>query len=274
MVALKVRTDGSEAPGIITNISMGGNSSYAGYVRTKVLDDGKSYDAAIICYGQNDELDGFPENYEAIIRAIRKKYPDCSIISILESSQREYTEKMTTIQNICEHYNIPIADTIAAFFDSGSAYDVLVLDGIHLNDEGQKIYFKTVNSVIDENVSVYAGKMTDVDIVNKDVEKYNNFIWYGADKDFERVDDTSFVLQTTVSGIFGIDYMFESGENKADIFVDGKLYESPTVTFNYDFSQRHIMIVSDACTVEKGIKIVFKSKEQADGFQGICFSWK
>lgn len=49
---------------------------------------------------------------------------------------------------------------------------------------------------------------------------------------------------------------------------------SPTVTFDYDFSQRHIMVVSDNCTVEKEIKIVFNSKEQADGFQGICFSWQ
>ena len=46
------------------------------------------------------------------------------------------------------------------------------------------------------------------------------------------------------------------------------------VTFNYDFSQRHIMVVSDDCTVEKEIRVVFNSKEQADGFHGMCFSWK
>lgn len=84
-----------------TNVSMGGNASYAGYVRTMALDDDVGYDLAIICYGQNDGADGFSTNYESIIRAIRSKYPDCSIISILESSRREYTEKMTTIQSIC-----------------------------------------------------------------------------------------------------------------------------------------------------------------------------
>lgn len=50
-------------------------------------------------------------------------------------------------------------------------------------------------------------------------------------------------LNASASGIFGIDYTFESGDNKADIYVDGELYESPTVTFNYDSSQRHIMVV-------------------------------
>lgn len=38
----------------VTNVSMGGNTSYAGYVRTMDLDDSTDYDLAIICYGQND----------------------------------------------------------------------------------------------------------------------------------------------------------------------------------------------------------------------------
>ena len=68
--------------------------------------------------------------------------------------------------------------------------------------------------------------------------------------------------------------VYESGDNKADIYVDGELFESPTVTFDYDFSQRHILVVSDDCTVKNEIKVVFTSKEQADGFKGMCFSWE
>mgnify|MGYP004620859653 CR=1 FL=1 len=257
-----------------TNVSMGGNASYAGYVRTMALNDDVGYDLAIICYGQNDGADGFSTNYESIIRAIRSKYPDCSIISILESSQREYTEKMTTIQSICEHYSIPVADTIAAFNNSGKAYDDLTGDGVHPNDAGQEIYFETVKKLIDDNVAASTGKMEDVDVINADVHKFDNFVWYDASSDFERVDDTTFTISTSASGILGIDYTYESGDNKADIYVDGELFESPTVTFDYDFSQRHILVVSDDCTVEKEIKVVFNSKEQADGFQGMCFSWK
>ena len=62
---------------------------------------------------------------------------------------------------------------------------------------------------------------------------------------------STFTISTSASGTLCIDYTFESGDNKADIYVDGELYESPTVTFNYDFSQRHILGVSDDCTVEK-----------------------
>lgn len=258
----------------VTNVSMGGNASYAGYVRTMSLNDDVNYDLAIICYDQNDGTEGFSTNYESIIRAIRSKYPDCTIISILESSQREYTEKMTTIQSICEHYSIPVADTIAAFNNSGKAYDDLTKDGVHPNDAGQEIYFETVKSVIDDNVAASTGKMADVDVINADVHKFDNFIWYDANSDFERVDDTTFTISTSASGILGIDYTYESGDNKADIYVDGELFESPTVTFDYDFSQRHILVVSDDCTVNDEIKVLFTSKEQADGFKGMYFSWE
>ena len=218
--------------------------------------------------------DGFSTNYESIIRAIRSKYPDCSIISILESSQRTYTEKMTTIQSICEHYSIPVADTIAAFNNSGKAYDDLTSDGVHPNDAGQEIYFETVKKVIDDNVATSTGKMAEADVINDDVHKFDNLVWYDASSDFERVDDTTFTISTSAFGILGIDYTYESGDNKADIYVDGELYESPTVTFNYDFSQRHILVVSDDCTVKNEIKVVFTTKEQADGFKGMCFSWE
>lgn len=268
---LKTVNNGSVS---VTNVSMGGNASYAGYVRTMALNDDVNYDLAIICYGQNDGADGFSTNYESIIRAIRSKYPDCSIISILESSQREYTEKMTTIQSICEHYGIPVADTIDAFNNSGKAYDDLTGDGVHPNDAGQEIYFETVKAVIDDNVAASTDKMEDADVINADVHKFDNFIWYDAGSDFERVDDTTFTISTSASGILGIDYTYESGDNKADIYVDGELFESPTVTFDYDFSQRHILVVSDDCTVKNEIKVVFTSKEQADGFKGMCFSWE
>ena len=183
---------------------------------------------------------------------------------------------MTMIQSICEHYHIPVADTIAAFNNSGKDYDDLTNDGIHPNDAGQKIYFETVKTIIDNNIATTTGKMEHVDIINNDVNKFDNFVWYGSDTDFDRIDDTTFIMNPSlsISGVLGIDYTYESGDNKADIYIDGKLYKSPTVTFNYDSSQRHIMVVSDDCTVEKQIKIVFNSKEQANGFYGICFSWK
>lgn len=39
-----------------------------------VLNDAVDYDLAIICYGQNDDIDSFSRNDETIIQAIRSKY--------------------------------------------------------------------------------------------------------------------------------------------------------------------------------------------------------
>lgn len=99
---------------------------------------------------------------------------------------------MITIQNIYEHYSIPIADTIAAFSNSGKAYDDLTDEGVQPNEVGQEIYFETVKTVIDENVASSTGKMANVDRIDADVHKFDNFICYDASSNFKRVDGTNF----------------------------------------------------------------------------------
>ena len=255
-----------------TNISMGGNTSYAGYVRVAKLDDDINYDLAILCYGQNDNIDDFSLQYEALIRIIMNKYQNCSIISILESSQREYTEKMIAIQNLAKHYNIELADTIESF---SIFYDDLSNDGIHPNDKGQDVYFNVLKNVIIENVKNETCKIFNADIVNKQVVKFENYKIYDVNNDdFIKISDREYALKTSISGIMGIDYTYTQGDNNANIYIDGELYKSPMRSFDYDFSQRHILIVSEDCNVQNEIRIVFETPEQADGFQGIIFSWE
>lgn len=249
---------------------MGGNVSYAGYVRTMVLNDDIDYDLAVICYGQNDDDEQFSMYYESIIRALHSKYEKCSIISILESAQKGYTTKMKEIQNIADYYEIPVADTIEPFKDD---YDNLTYDDVHPNDEGHKLYAECIEKIIDKQVTVNTG-FPDYDRVpiNDSVTAFTNCDYIGVDQ-FEK-DDLTYIIHIEKSGIFGIDYSYVSGENKAQIYIDGELFSAPTVTFYYDFSQRHILIVSDDCTVDKEIKIIFGNEEQAAGFYGVCFSYK
>lgn len=302
----------SEAYGITvhtTNVSMGGNASYAGYVRTMVQDiqkntteDFKDYDLAIICYGQNDREADFSLYYETIIRALQSKYK-CNIIAILESSQRTYTEKMQEIQKICEHYRIPVADTIEPFNVSDDVYNSLSSDGIHLNEEGKKVYFEVLQDVIEAQIEkTDSGIGTPAINIGTDdkqgIEDYKHFLWIGTDgsntddssvvnqEGFIRKDDFTWFVKVSdiglsqIRGIMGIDYVYHSGENHAFVYIDGQEYVAPTVTFNYDFSQRHILRIPNEqdskgyCTVTDEITVVFETKEQADGFSGICFSNK
>lgn len=256
----------------ITNISMGGNTSYAGYVRTMVLKDNVNYDLAIICYGQNDREEDFSLYYESIIRAIQHKYKKCEIISVLESSQRNYTTKIQEIQQLCSYYYIPTADTISAFNNSGIGYENLTKDGIHPSDEGQEIYSETIKNVISNKLKNNIRIKRNLNPYNKDVVKFESCKYIGVDE-LKKVNETTFEIQLkNITGVLGIDYSFESGDNVANIYIDNQLSAAPTVSFNYDFSQRHIIIVNDDCNVNSGIRLEFGSSTQAGGFRGIIFS--
>lgn len=161
-----------------------GNTSYAGYARVASLKDQQGYDLAIICYGENDAKEDFSLYYESIIRTIRRKYPDCSVLSILESSQRAYTEKMQIIQQLSDAYGYLVVDTIAPFLTN---YDMLTGDGIHPNDKGQQIYFEEVFSVISKGVEEYRGKDPDMPSpVNASVADFDAFKAVTVDE-FERI---------------------------------------------------------------------------------------
>ena len=89
----------------ITNVSMGGNTSYAGYVRVMQLDEKENYDLVMVCFGENDAEADFAEYYEQLLQTIVERWPSCKLITILESSQREYTAKIQTIQRLSEQYH-------------------------------------------------------------------------------------------------------------------------------------------------------------------------
>lgn len=259
----------------LMNVSMGANTSYAGYARTKIqaLTDSKDYDLAIICYGQNDVDDDFSMCYESIIRAIRQEYEDCAIISVLESSQRDYTYKMQTIQQLAEYYGIEIADTIKSFSESDIGYDNLLADGTHPNDDGHDVYFQTVKSVIaaavKENKSV---ENTKLQPVNKEVEEFDTFRYFAEDE-FVRTDDLTWTLMgQTICGNIGIYNALTPEYNELQIYVDGELFMEYTPFVATDYLFYKIYRLKADCNVENEIKVVFGTVEQADNFRGLIFT--
>ena len=143
----------------ITNTSMGGSASYAGYCRLMQQDEKADYDIIIICFGANDLEEDFDLYYESILWNITRKYPDTCVYSILESSEREYTPKMNTILNLADYYGVKVIDTIDAFNESGYAYEELCDDGTHPNDLGHQIYYEKARDVLETDFAdgKYAG---------------------------------------------------------------------------------------------------------------------
>lgn len=259
----------------LKNISMAGNSSYAGYGRVMLLDDGIEYDLAILCYGQNDSTRNFDLYYESIIYAIQQKYPNCSFISVLESSQRSYTEKIQTIQEICEYYGYPTADTIAAFNNSGYAdpHTELTGDGVHLNEKGHQIYFETIKKIIDANVAGKVGAIEQKPLLNSNASQFKNCKFISVD-DFTKVDNLTYTIDTSVSGICGLYNIYQPGENKIDFYVDDELALQYDLNWKYSFTQTHIQILADDWTVKRSIKLVFQDEKIANSFKGLLFSYE
>lgn len=140
----------------VNNISIGLAISYQGY-NDVMKENLSNYDLVILCYGQNDrrilDVKQFNIIYEALIRQIRVKNPNCDIIPIIESPLREYNDYANSIISISNYYGFNYADTIKGFNTSGIDYLQLTTDGVFPNVKGYDIYFNTIKDIIDKNVS-------------------------------------------------------------------------------------------------------------------------
>lgn len=254
----------------ITNVSMGGTRSYAGYVRLMELSGEEDFDLAIVCYGENDLPEELSLYYESILYTIRHKYPDCKLMTILESSQREYTDKIKTIQSLSEYYGAYVVDTIAAFNDSGRAYEELCNDGTHPNDEGHKVYYEAVRPSMDLFYAERESKaLPSVEPVNQEVVNFDKFIYYPF-KDFTKIDDVTYELDTdTLSGTLGIDYTSVQGENHMLIYADGENVCDRHIIWELGFQMWFIEKVVDKCEIDSKIRLVFSSQEQMENFHGL-----
>ncbi len=259
----------------LKNISLGGNASYAGYVMESILDDDTDYDLIVFCYGENDGTATLAPEYEAMIRAARKKYVSCNMISVLESSQREYTKKMEAIEELSEYYDIEIADTIAKFNESGIAYEELTVDVKHPNDEGYRLYFETLKKIIEKETYLDTG----VDNIERiplrsDVSGYDSFRYFPAES-FIRKDDLTFELELDkgISGIIGLYHVFCPVTGDIVIKTDGSECIRKPMEWSFDYRQDFIYNPDHSVhSAQKHIEISFPSVEMADGFKGLIFT--
>ena len=261
----------------MTNISLGGNSSYAGYVMENMPDLKPSYDLMIICYGENDSDKHIAADYEAMIRSALKRYPSLNMISILESSQREYTKKMEKIMELSEYYDIRVADTIAAFNESGRDYDDLTVDIKHPNDEGYRLYFETVKEVIDRECNNDTGveKIERMPLLNE-VEDYNNIRIFKAEE-FVRSNEKTYVLplNETIGGVIGLYHLYCPSNGEILIRSNGKEVIRRSMVWANDFDQYFIYRAdNNTHSISKDLEITFPTAEMADGFKGFIISYK
>ena len=276
----------------VTNLSMGGNTCYAGYVRTMIHADGE-YDLAVICFGQNDPAEDFSTYYEAVIRTILEKNPGIEIMAVLESSERTYTEKLKSIIELAEYYEIALADTIAAYDDSEYSYEALSPDGVHPGELGKELYVGTVMDVLFDHVekNVYKelnfpGKSTQESQIS-DRQKTESIVpamhpetavlgkcsFIPAEL-FSRIDDKRYSFYISdFKGVMGIYCARLPGNNYIQFFYNGELIGEYSEEFNHTFLQEMIFLVDrNIHEISGTIDVVFNSTENAESFRGMAFS--
>jgi lysophospholipase L1-like esterase len=226
----------------VTNISMGGNSTYAGYCRINktALASTDSYDLIVFCYGQNDvDNDEFPMLYESMIISAIKNYPNAQLVAVLESSQREYTNKINEIIELCDYYNIPYIDTIKAFNESGYEYSELSNDGIHPNKKGNEIYAETIFDKLQAilNDKKHTNKYPK-NPINANCSDYKYFYYIALDK-MDEEEGLRYIDVLEDYSTLGIDRDLKDGNYDVDINIAGTSYDI-SYQWDYGFSQRHI----------------------------------
>lgn len=263
----------------VTNISKPGNSSFAGIVSWEMMQPTERMlsDLVILCYGQNDiDDDSFAINYEALIRNTIVGNPNAEIIAVLESSQRDYTNKINTIIELCDYYKIPYVDTIKAFNDSGYSYEELSDDGIHPNAKGKQIYADAIFEVVQSklltkhNILDFKGERpAKKKAKNPEANQYLECQYISTDN--MNIKENTITVSIPKCKIIGFDRVFFDGKHIITFEVGGESYDVG-YSWNYGFEQQHIdkLVCGD---FDKGeATIVFEDLRALDKFNGlICF---
>ena len=251
----------------VTNVSLGGNSSFAGYAQVMRLDNKEDYDWVIVCYGQNDQEEDFAFYYESLLRSIYWKYPNSQLMTILESSQKTYTEKIKTIQQLSEHY-----DAIEAFEQSGYTYEELCDDGTHPNDLGQRVYFDVVKDTLNNILSEKRESSEYVEALNPEVDKMQQFTYYKLSQ-FQEQGNLTYQIEVDNPGdIWGMDYDIISGNNSISISFDDEFITQKEISWENKFQLQYIEVFLKNYANPTVIKISFSSEEQKQAFHGIIVS--
>lgn len=244
----------------VNNISIGLAISYQGY-NDVMKENLSNYDLVILCYGQNDrrilDVKQFNIIYEALIRQIRVKNPNCDIIPIIESSLREYNGYANSIISISNYYGFNYADTIKGFNTSKIDYSQLTTDGVFPNEKGYNIYFNTIKDIIDKNVS--DGK----NIKNESITPYDSSCtvldkYKVIDKKNMNFENNVYTVETTGSFI-GLLYSTSPNSGIINVYINDIFIKK--ISTNSSFNNNISTIIADNLTGKNVIKLKIVQEE-------------
>ena len=270
----------------VNNYALAGdNGAYAGFVIANELTTDVEYDAAVLSFGSYDDPDTFPAFYEALIRALNKKFPGIEIISLIEPSSVTNPDgpaaaNADTVKNITSHYLGETIDIAKGFEEAGKdVTKTAAKDKINQNDEGNGI----TSDVILTSIQAFAaagdqkGESQTIKPLDEHISSLESFAYIPADS-FAKLNDTTYEILADyvtdaegnkIEGLLGLDYDYLAGDNDVYVSVDGQPFGRNTVKFDGAESEQHIVLINDNFTSADHVTIKFATKEEADTFAGM-----
>lgn len=173
------------------------------------------YDLAIVSLGMTDDPSQFPTWYEAVLRGLREKYRQCSVISLLSSQALtspelgfadENTEALRTIS---KQYHADVVNvgmemldpegakngaTTSELASSNPAIQKYTVEGLYLNDAGQSFLADTLQKFIDQKVAKAQGYTAgEVTLLDPAVEALDEFHYIPV-AELNRLNDYTYAL--------------------------------------------------------------------------------
>jgi len=112
----------------------------------------EGYDLVITCFGQNDSssavnIDEFKTNYAGIIKEIKDKNKNATVLPILPSTLALDNKYRAKIQEVATENALTCIDTKTAFTKSGIT-EAKLLNGSLPSDVGYQLYTQTIGETI------------------------------------------------------------------------------------------------------------------------------
>lgn len=173
------------------------------------------YDLAIVSLGMTDDPSQFSTWYEAVLRGLREKYRQCSVISLLSSQALtspelgfadENTEALRTIS---KQYHADVVNvgmemldpegagkeaTVSEIDPSNPAIQKYTVEGLYLNDAGQGFLADTLQKFIDQKVANAQGYTAgEVTLLDPAVEALDEFHYIPV-AELNRLNDYTYAL--------------------------------------------------------------------------------
>lgn len=255
----------------VSNLANADGNLLCDILRVNELPDKPDYDLVVLCYGLNDTGDDVTRNFEALILALKNKFPDCSIICTIEPCFHAVTTELQTMIDVCSSYHVPVVNLFSEFYDkSADSYSDCFDDtGSGLSEKGAEEWMELLCETIDENVAQSTGKMDDTPLIIRKAEEMAKLRFISVDDArVSRKDDTTYTLDIKASGMSYILHKQDIGGSDVKVIADDILYQfgKPCGVKTPDGS--YIIPVYEELVCEKDFSIIFASKELADGLEG------